>query len=262
MVEKFGCSDAKPVYTPMEFGAQYSKKQCPASPKQLYEMRNVPCGEAIGSALWTGVISRPDVNAPVGILAQFIQNPGPAHWEAVKRVMKYLGTTKDLWLEFGGKGSEVPVGFCDSDWASQPDRHSISRYCFHMGIEAVMWSSKKQNLVALSSSEAEYIAQNHAAREALWIWTFYAEINNTTLTTIVLNSDNTGAMDMAKDPKFHAWTKHIDIRYHFIREVIADEKIKLEYVPSEDNISDILTKAMSPKKFQFLAHELGLRRIE
>jgi hypothetical protein len=259
MVEKFNLSKAKPVYTPMEVGAQYSKNQCPMSPKQEMAMRWIPYAEAIGSALWPIIVTRPDANLAIGVLSQFIQNPGAVHWEGVKRVISYLGTTKDLWLVFGGKDSEDPVGYCDSDWASQPSRHSISGYSFHIGDGAVTWSSKKQHLVSLSSTEAEYIAQNHAAREGLWIRSFIAEINNKPPTTIVLNSDNTGAMDMAKDPKFHSRTKHIDIRYHFIREVIADEKIQLEYIPGEENTADIFTKPLARPKFEQFVGELGLQ---
>ena len=262
MVKKFGLSDTKPVYTPMEVGVQYSKKQCPASVQEELAMRGVPYAEACGSALWPIVVDRPDANCALGILSQFIQNPGRAHWEGVKRVISYLGTTKDLWLVVGGKDWEEPVGYCDSDWASQPDRHSISGYSFHIGVGAVSWSSKKQNLVSLSSTEAEYIAQNHAVREALWLRTFLAEINNRTPDTILLRSDNTGAIDMAKDPKFHSRTKHIDIRYHFIREVVADEKVRLEYIPGEDNPADILTKPLTQSKFEQFTRELGLQTIE
>ena len=262
MVEKFGLSDAKPVHTPMEVGAQYSKSQSPMSPKQEAAMRKVPYAEAIGSVLWPVMVSRPDGNCTVGILSQFIQNPGPAHWDGVKRLISYLGTTKDLWLVFGGKDSVDPVGYCDADWASQPGRHSISGYSFHLGVGAITWSSKKQNLVALSSTEAEYIAQNHAVREALWLRRFIAEINNRDPITIVLHSDNTGAIDMAKDPKFHSRTKHIDIRYHFIREVVADEMVRLEYIPGEENTADIFTKPLVRSKLEQFANELGLQYIE
>jgi hypothetical protein len=131
-----------------------------------------------------------------------------------------------------------------------------------MGVGAVTWSSKKQSLVALSSTEAEYIAQNHAAREALWLQMFLAEINNVLPKTMVLMSDNTGAMDMAKDPKFHSRSKHIDIRYHFIREAVADEKIQLEYIPGEDNPADIFTKPLARGKFEDFAYDLGLRILD
>jgi hypothetical protein len=144
MVERFRLTNAKPVATPMESAAQFSKDQSPSTPTQEMRMRGIPYAEAIGSVLWPVIISRPDAAFAVGILSQFIQNPGPAHWEGVKRLITYLGSTKDLWLTFGGKGKNILEGFCDADWAGQKHRHSISGYSFHMGQGAVTWSSKKQ----------------------------------------------------------------------------------------------------------------------
>jgi hypothetical protein len=261
MVEKFGLKDAKPQYVPMDPGSKYSKSQSPMSPKQEMEMRNVPYAQAIGSALWPIMVYRADAAAAIGILSQFIQNPGRVHWQALKTLIAYLGTTKHLWLSMGGSENVDGVGYCDSDWAEQPGRHSISGYCFKMGMGCVTWSSKKQNLISLSSTEAEYIAQNHAAREALWLRTFLAEINGESEQTMTLWSDNQGAMDMAKDPKFHSRTKHIDIRYHFIREVVADEKIELEYIATENNPADILTKPLTNDEFERKAGLLGIRAI-
>jgi hypothetical protein len=120
-------------------------------------MRGVPYAEAIGSVLWPVVVSRPDTAYAIGVLSQFIQNPAQAHWEALKHVIVYLRCTKDLWLTFGGRTTTLVEGYCDADWASQKHRHSISGYSFHFGNGAVSWSSKKQYIIALSSTEAEYI---------------------------------------------------------------------------------------------------------
>ena len=139
----------------MEPGITFSNDQSPSTPMQEFQMRDVPYTQAIGCLLWPVVISRLDAAFAVGILSQFIQNPGPAHWEGVKRIITYLGNTKNLWLTFGGHGNTILDGFCDADWAGQPHRHSISGYSFHMGMGAVTWSSKKQYVVALSSTEAE-----------------------------------------------------------------------------------------------------------
>jgi len=136
------------VPTPMETGAQFTKEQCPSTVNQVAKMKGVPYSEAIGSVLWPVVVSRPDAAYAVGILSQFIQNPGPA--------------------QFGGKAETLVEGYSDADWGSQAHRHSISGFSFHFGCGAVSWSSKKQNIVALSSTEAEYIAQTHAAKEAIW----------------------------------------------------------------------------------------------
>jgi hypothetical protein len=221
-------------------------------------MHGVLYSEAIGSVLWPVVVSRPDAAYAVGILSQFIQNPGPAHWEGVKRVISYLGSTKDLWLTFGGQGKANVEGFCDADWGSQKHRHSISGFSFHYGVGAVSWSSKKQGVVSLSSTEAEYVAQTHAAKEAIWLRSFVSEITGKAAEPLTISCDNQGAIALSKDNKFHARTKHIDLRYHFIREAVEDGKIKVKYVPTNDNVSDIFTKALPRPKFQQMAGLLGL----
>ena len=118
MVEKFRLTNAKPVSTPMEPGAQFSKDQCPSTLNQTSKMQGVPYSEAIGSVLWPVVVSRPDAAFAVGVLSQFIQNLGPAHWEGIKCLINYLGSTKNMWLTFGGE-KETVEGFCNADWGSQ-----------------------------------------------------------------------------------------------------------------------------------------------
>ena len=195
----------------MEPNTHFLTEQSPATHNQVSRMQGVPYREAIGCILWPAVVSRPDIAFAVGILSQFIQNPGPVHWEAVKRVIVYLGTTKNLWLTFGGKSENLVEGYCDADWASQKHRHSISGYSFHFGQGAISWSSKKQNIIALLSTKAEYIAQTHAAKEAMWMKKFLDEIREPRGGPIRVNCDNQGAIVLAKDSKFHSCTKHIHL---------------------------------------------------
>ena len=259
MVEKFSLTNAKRVLTPMDPNVQFSVDQCPSTTNQLARMKGIPYSEAIGSVLWPVVVSRPDAAYAIGILAQFIQNPGLAHWEALKRLITYLGSTKDYWLTFGGHSKTLVEGYCDADWASNKHRHSISGYSFHFGCGAVSWSSKKQNIIALSSTEAEYIAQTHAAKEALWLRSFVEEVRGGSQGPMKINCDNQGAIALAKDNKFHSRTKHIDLRFHFIREAVQDKKITVSYIPTEENPSDVLTKALAKPKFQRFVEMLGLR---
>jgi hypothetical protein len=220
MVEKFRLTDMKRIYTPMDPSARYSTQQSPSSVNQVGRMKGIPYSEAIGSVLWPTVVSRPDTAFAVGVLSQFMQNPGQAHWEGVKRVIGYLNTTKDLWLTFGGNKRTLLEGYCDADWASQPHHHLISGYSFHYGVGAVSWSSKKQNIVTLSSTEAEYVAETHAAKEDIWLRSFIREIVGKDRDPLTIMADNQGAIALAKDNKFHSRTKHIDLRYHFIREAV------------------------------------------
>ena len=130
--------------------------------------------QAIGSVLWPVVISWPDAVYAVGVMLQFMQNQGPAHWEGLKRIINYLGSMKDLWLTFRGQKEMMVEGFFNADW--QKHRHLISGFSFHFSVGAISWSSKKQGVVLLSSTGAEYIAQMHAAKEGIWLRSFMKEI--------------------------------------------------------------------------------------
>ena len=127
-----------------------------------------------------------------------------------------------------------------------------------MGDGAVTWSSKKQPIVALSSTEAEYVAQTHAAKELIWLCTILSELNSTFEEPTTLNCDNQGAIALAKDNKFHARTKHIDIRYHYIREAVENSDINMQYIPTNENIADIFTKPLAKAKFEHFTEKLGL----
>ena len=261
MLDRFNLTSAKPVATPMEPRAKFSKDQSPASPTQVVKMRGVPYAEAIGSILWPVMISRPDCAFAVSTLAQFIQNPACVHWDAVKQVMAYMGGTKEYWLTFGGGALSKPIvkGFCDVDWAGQLHQHSILGYSFHIGQGAVTWSSKKQYIVALSSTESEYIALAHATKEGCWLRTFLSEIQNCQEESMGIDCNNQGAIALSKDNKFHQQMKHIDVRYHYIHAAVEDGKIKVKYIPTDQNLADIFTKPLPKTKFRRFTAMLGLR---
>ena len=143
---------------------------------------------------------------------------------------------------------------------SQEDRHAISGYVFMLNGGAVSWSSKRQDTISLSTTEAEYIALTHAAKEAIWFRNLLSEIFGRQLLPVTLHSDNKSAIALAKDDRFHARTKHIDIRYHFIRYVIEDGNIRLTYCPTEDMTADIFTKALQSTKAKHFAESMGLAK--
>ena len=168
---------------------------------------------------------------------------------------------KNHWLTFGGKEKGTIQGFCDANWASQHHRHSISGFSFHFGQGAVSWSSKKQAVVALSSTEPEYIAQTHGAKEAIWIRNFVTEIQGKTQGSLTMFCDSQGAITLSKDNKFHSRMKHIDLRYHFIREAVDEGKINVLYLPTADNVADIFTKALARPRFELLVEKLGVGKM-
>ena len=176
MATKFGLTSAKPVYVPMLPGEVLSRDQSPSTPAEATEMSKIPYGNMIGHVLWPVMISHPDAIFTTGILSQFISNPGPTHVKALKHLISYLYTTQNCWLTFGGKNMEI-LAYTDANYAQQADRHSILGYCLIFGAGAISWSLKKQNIVTLSSTEAEYVGHTNAAKEILWIRNFWAEIN-------------------------------------------------------------------------------------
>ena len=245
----------------MDPNVTYSNQQSPTTPNQVACMWGVPYNEAIGGVVWPAIVSRPDIAYAIGILSQFIQNPGQTHWEALKQVISYLKTTKDLWLTFGGGSKLLIEGFCDADWAGQKDQHLILGYSFFFGQGVISWSSKKQHIIALSSMESEYIAQMHTVKEALWLRSFIDEIQGPHERIIAINCNNQGVITLAKDNKFHSWTKHINLHYHFIREAVEDKKITMEYIPTGENITDIFTKALARPKFIGMVEVLRLTEM-
>ena len=128
-------------------------------------MSKIPYREAIGSLMWAAVAKQPDIAFAVSLLSQFLENPGALHWKAVKRVMRYLNGMKNYKLTLG-RNHDGLLGHADADWASQDHRHSISAYIFRFDGGSISWSCQKQNIVSLSSTEAEFIALSHAAKEA------------------------------------------------------------------------------------------------
>ena len=145
------------------------------------------------------------------------------------------------------------------DWAGQPHWHLISRYSFHIGQGVVTWSLKKQYIIALSNTESEYITLVHATKEGLWIRTFLSEILDAPREMVELSSDNQGAIALSKDNKLHQRTKHINICHHFIHEAVEDGQIRMNYVPTDQNPTDIFTKPLSKTKFHGFVAGLGLK---
>jgi hypothetical protein len=245
ILSQFALSKAKAYGTPMTPGAIYSKKDSLSSPNEVTHMKNTPYHDVIGSLMYAAVATRPDIAFAVSTLSQFLNNPGDLHWEATKRVFRYLARTKDYELTFGGECHDLE-GFTDTDGAMQEHRHAISGYAFLFDGSAVSWSSKKQVLITLSTAEAEFVAATHAAKEAIWLRKLLGDIYpDYTDSPMPFYCDNQAAQTLIKDDNYHARTKHLDMRFLFIREVAEQGQIKILYCPTEDMVADVvLTKAL------------------
>ena len=245
----------------MEPSTRLSSAQSPSTTEEFARMRNVPYHEAVGSLMYASLGTRPDITYAVQAISRFSTKPGTAHWEAVKRIFCYLKGTKELWLSYGkGDGKEL-IGFADADGSMSEDRHALSGYAFLINGGAVSWSTKRQEIISLSTTESEYVAATYAAKEALWLRSLIHQIFGKMLPPTTLFSNNQSAIALAKEHQYHACTKHIDVRFHFIRWIIEEGKVRLVYCPTEDMVADVFSKALPSPKVKHFATALGLVQI-
>ncbi|WCJ31679.1 Retrovirus-related Pol polyprotein from transposon TNT 1-94 [Euphorbia peplus] len=225
---------------------QLSKKMCPVTEEDRMKMAGKPYANAIGSIMYVMLCTRPDVAFALSMTSRFQANPGERHWTAVKNILKYLRRTKEMFLVYGGGELRVE-GYTDASYETDVDDFkSQSGFVFIVNGGAVSWKSSKQTVTATSTTESEYIAAWEAAREAVWIKKFVGELGVVPdiVNPITLYCDSNGAIAQAKDPQSHQSSKHYEKRFHMLRESVAKGDIKMERVPTEDNISDPLTKAL------------------
>lgn len=258
ILAKYNLADSKPAAVPMDPGLKLSRDQSPKSVAEAAHMKNVPYRAAVGSLMHLTVGTRPDIAFAVSTVAQFNNAPGVAHWEAVKQIYRYLAGTKTFALTFGITESGL-VGYTDADGATQEHRRAISGYVYLLDGGAISWTSRKQELVTLSTAEAEYVAATHAAKEGLWLRRLIGEVFRPLEHPLPLHSDSQAAIALTKDGSYHARTKHIDIRYHFIRFAVENHSFHLIYCPTSEMIADTLTKALPHTKAKHFALALGLR---
>lgn len=244
MLKRFGMSECKAVGTPAEGVLTRIVTKDGDKPDTLYM-------SIVGSLLYASIMTRPDISFAVQALGRHMQASGPEHMVAAKRVLRYLQGTKELGLVYEAgdisRGSKPSiVGYSDSDWAGDHDtRRSTTGYLFMLNNGgAVSWSSKLQPTVALSSAEAEYMAVCAAVQEAIHLRQLISDLGYMQDQPTVIFEDNQGCIAMSANPVFHKRTKHIDIRYHFIRERITSGDVELRYVATEYQLADLLTKAL------------------
>jgi hypothetical protein len=188
-------------------------------------------------------------------------NPSLQHWIAVKRIFRYLQGTLQFKLRFGGLSAQDVVGYCDADWADDlEDRRSTTGFVFMMGGGATLWSSKRQpTIVALSMTEAEYMASTQATKEAIWMTKLMKELGYMKEKKVmVIRCDNQGAISLTKNPTQHARTKHIDVQHHFVRERVENGEVTFEYCSTEEMVADVLTKALPKERHYKLISMFGL----
>nr|GEY04029.1 retrovirus-related Pol polyprotein from transposon TNT 1-94 [Tanacetum cinerariifolium] len=220
----------------------------------------VPYANAVGSLMYLTVCTRPDIAYTVSVVSRYLANLGKNHWEAVKCILKYLRSTVNVGLMYAtNHGNHVDVTrFVDSDYANDPDKgRFITCYAFLVQGCIVSWKATLQHVVALSTKEAEYIALMEAVNEPIWLRGLLEELG-VELNTVVVNCNNQGAIHLSRNHVFHENTKHIDVRYHFIREVLESKTVKVLKVGTRHNVADALTKVVPGLKLQHFLELLNV----
>jgi len=184
----------------------------------------------------------------------------------LKRTLRYLKATISLGLVFGAQLCNTPFqleGWCDADFGGDiKDRKSTSGYIFKLGGSCISWSSKKQPTVALSSTEAEYLATTQAAKEAIWLHRLLSQLGHKQALPIIINEDNQSCIALSRNPVFHSRTKHLDVQAHFIRDQTTKGTVALEHCPTKLMIADFLTKPISKKQLEKLNKLAGILDIK
>lgn len=202
--------------------------------------------------------SRPDLAFALGYLSRYQDAASDIHWTYLKRVLRYLRGTIDYELTYKRRKEPVLSAFVDADWANDVDeRKSTSGYLIQAFGNTIHWSSKKQPIVSLSSTEAEYIAACSAATELIWFSKMFKNMKINLSLPMLLYEDNQGCIQVASNPETKR-SKHIDVRYHFLRELVWNGRVALKKIASENQLADGLTKALGNIKFNRYQRAIGL----
>lgn len=249
LAKRFDMADCKGAATPIESKLNLEKSESCDS--------KLPYQRLLGSLMYLAVLTRPDIAYSVSYLSQFNNTYSHIHWNYAKRILKYLMLTKDYCLRFTKERTELE-GYVDADWGSDSlDRRSYTGFCFLKSGSAISWESKKQRTVALSTCEAEYMALSEACREAIYLRNLEAELTGS-LRKVSLYNDSQSALKLANNHQSHKRSKHIDVRYNFIREVIANGVIEAKYLSTSDMPADLLTKGLNEVKHRKFMKALGI----
>ena len=266
ILSRFNMGESKPASTPIPVGIKLLRDEpsTPSTDARQDDMNEVPYAQAVGALMYAAMGTRPDITFSTTTLSQFLQKRTRQHWVALKRVLRYLKGTQQAHLVYqptpGSEGQPLAVqGYCDSDWGNDAsDRRSITGWVFLLHGSAVSWQSRKQHTTALSSVEAEYMAAAAAAKEAVWWRRFLTELGLPPPGPTILYSDSQGSIALAKNPDHHDRTKHIDMRYHFIREQVAFQAIRTEFIGTERMLADVLTKPLGRDRHEALVGKMGV----
>ena len=245
VLHRFSLNHVTPRNTPLPVGIILDSEMSPKTDSERKQMYDKPYRAVLGSVMWGQLATRPDLAFSVSLLARFQANPGINHWNALMHVIGYIKNTISYGLTYSRDSDLSPTGFVDADYGGCRDtRRSTSGYVFLMAGGPVAWSSKRQATVALSTVEAEYVAMSRSAQQLVWMHSWLDEVEIEYSVPGIIKGDNRGAIALTKNTRDHGKIKHIDIRHHYIRELLKSGNIVIEQVSSSDNLADIFTKPL------------------
>ncbi|XP_042038299.1 secreted RxLR effector protein 161-like [Salvia splendens] len=249
--------DAKLASVPLAAHFMLSKDMCPKSKTDIEAMKKVPYANAIGSVMYLMVSTRPDIAYAVSCLSRYMANPGPVHWEALKWLLRYLKHTTEYELCYSKCNEGVSLtGFVDSNYANDRDkRKSTTSYVFTICRFCISWKSQLQHIVALSTTESEYIALTEAMKEIVWLKGVLSELKFVKFSPTVF-SDSQSSIKLCKNNVFRDKTKHIDVRFHYIRDIVEKCEVFLQKVHTDINPADMGTESLPFEKLLFYIKHL------
>jgi len=262
--DKYNERDYTQVRTPTKVPAnpdvQLFSEMCANTPEMQAIMKKKPYKSILGQVLFIMITCRPDIATAVSKCGQFAQNPGIEHWKALLQIVAYLNSTKDMCFKLGGITKEIILNaYSDSDWGGDLDkRRSRTGFVIRLNDSPVTWMSKLQTSIALSSTESEYVALSLCARDIIWCRYLLEQMGFTQRQPTTIYEDNLSCIKIAESHKLPPGTKHVEIKYHFIRDKIESKEIILKYETTHEMLADILTKALPFMKFRKHRNTLGV----
>ncbi len=246
VLNRFELMNISPRNTPLPVGFIVDQNMSPKTDSERKEMDNKPYRSLLGSVMWGQLATRPDLSFAISLLSRFQANPGVEHWKGLLHVVGYIKNTLDFGLTYSRDDELTPLAYVDADYGGCHDtRRSTSGYIFSMSGGPVTWSSKRQATVALSTVEAEYVAMSRCAQQMVWMQTWLDEVEIAHALPGIIRGDSRGAIALSKTTKDHGKVKHIDIRHHYLRELVKSGVILFEQIPSSDNLADLFTKPLA-----------------
>jgi hypothetical protein len=261
LLKRYGSVDSSPVLTPMDPSVSLMSAHALSMPEDKAFMHTVPYVSAVGALMYLSIATRPDIAFAMGMLCCFMANPGPKHWKAVKHLFCYLHGTINYWLTYAPNASARKpfYAYSNTDHGGNcNNRCSTSAYVVKIGSGAVSWMSRLQPIVALSTTEAEFIAAASAGQEVIWMRQLLGELSFLIAGPLLLLLDNQSAIQVGKNPEHHRCMKHLDLQFFWLCNIVTAGQIALHYIPMADMAADLLTKGLACIKVTAAIAQLGL----